>query len=191
MWPEVAKERSAPEGSSLFLSNHPVARKSRREKGKKEKEEKGASDVLCAWPGLVKWASPCPGMIPVCSELGLPGADWKIPRSGRGPCQPLGKMSFQSLRASSPRFPLIQAVGYAALGCRLEAGAPEGNPARPLALLAKPPPGAGDSPGKRRQRSCSITEWAVRCAGEGIREGFLEEVTPEDQVEINQKTNGG
>ena len=28
-------------------------------------------------------------------------------------------------------------------------------------------------------------------AGEGIREGFLEGVAPEDQVEINQKTNGG
>lgn len=69
MWPEVAKERSAPEGSSLFLSNHPVARKSRREKGKKEKEEKGASDVLCAWPGLVKWASPCPGMIDPLSNM--------------------------------------------------------------------------------------------------------------------------
>ena len=69
--------------------------------------------------------------------------------------------------------------------------APERNPARPLALLAKPPPGAGDSPGKRRQRSCRITERAVRCAGEGIREGFLEEATPKDQVEISQKTNGG
>lgn len=175
---------------SLHSSLQPLRRQEKQE-GKREKEEKGASDVLCAWPGLVKWASPCPGMIPVCSELGLPGADWKIPWSGRGPCQPLGKMSFQSLRASSPRFPLIQAVGYAALGCRLEAGAPERNPARPLALLAKPPPGAGDSPGKRRQRSCRITERAVRCAGEGIREGFLEEATPEDQVEISQKTNGG
>ena len=104
--------------------------------------------MLCPWPGLAKWASPCPGMIPVCSELGLFGADWKIPQSGWGPCQLLGKMSLQSLRASSPRFLLIQPVGCSALGCRLQAGTLERSPAWPLALPAESPPGAGDGAGQ-------------------------------------------
>ena len=141
--------------------------------------------MLCLWPGLAKWASPCPGMIPVCSELGLFGADWKIPQSGWGPCQLLGKMSLQSLRASSPRFLLIQPVGCSALGCRLQAGTLERSPAWPLALLAESPPGAGDGPGQRRQPSFKMTKWARQCAREGIREDFLEEVAPEGQVGTN------
>lgn len=40
-----------------------------------------------------------------------------------GPYQLLGKMSFQSFRASSPCFPLIQAADCIALCCRPEAGA--------------------------------------------------------------------
>lgn len=147
--------------------------------------------MLCPWPGLAKWASPCPGMIPVCSELGLFGADWKIPQSGWGPCQLLGKMSLQSLRASSPRLLLIQPVGCSALGCRLQAGAPERSAAWPLALLAEPPSRAGDGPGQRWQPSFRMTKWAGHCAGEGIREGFLEEAAPEGQAVIKQKTSGG
>ena len=188
MGPEAAKERRALGGSSRLISNCPAARKSRREKGgEEEKQEKGPSECFNALP--VARASEVGLAVsrndPSTLRAGPFGADWKIPQSGWGPCQLLGKMSLQSLRASSPCFLLIQPVGCSALGCRLQTWTPERSPAWPLALPAESPPGAGDGAGQRWQPSFRMTKWAWHCAGEGIREDFLEEAAPEGQVGIN------
>lgn len=122
MRPEAAKGRRALGGSSLPVSDHPVARKSRRGKGK-------AGERTCRRAVLTARARE----VGLAMSLNAPnmlgaGPFWsrlENPPEQAGALPAAWENVFSELRASSPCFPLIQAVGCSAPGCRLEAGAPQ------------------------------------------------------------------
>lgn len=126
------------------------------------------------------------GMIPVCSELGLLEQIGKSPRRV-GALPAAWENVFAELKGVIS-LAFFSFSLWAAQLLRLQAA--DWDPRREVHAA----PGLAHRVStwsremvlaKRWQPSFRMTKWARHCAGEGIREDFLEEAAPEGQVKIN------